>query len=160
MSVFRQVVIIVLLLAIQAAIGRLVSIGPIQPNFLTIYVIYFLLRRGVRDGIWLGFAVGIVQDLVTTQFIGISCLSYGITCFVIGKLSTFWSGDTRATWLGWLLAGTILHGLIYFFFYATGTSLSFGRLLLNFALPTALVTTLFGALWSVTPWWRSSFRRG
>ena len=155
----RQGIIIIILLAFQAALGRLLSVGQIQPNLLTIYVIYFLLRRGTRDGIWLGLGVGVVQDLVTTQFIGISSLSFGITCFIIGKLHSVWPSNSRLSWIGWLFAGTVLHGLIYFYFYATGSYLSFGKLLWNFALPTALLTTVVGALWSITPWWKASVRR-
>jgi rod shape-determining protein MreD len=155
----RQVIIIIVLLALQAALGRLLSVGPIQPNLLTIYVIYFLLRRGTRDGIWLGFGVGIVQDLVTTQFVGISSLSFGITCFIIGKLYSISPSTSRLSWIGWLFAGTVLHGLVYFYFYATGSYLSLGKLLWSFAIPTALLTTAVGALWSITPWWKFSVRR-
>jgi rod shape-determining protein MreD len=156
----RQTIIIIILLALQAALGRLLSIGPIQPNLLTIYVIYFLLRKGTRDAIWLGLGVGIVQDLVTTQFVGISSLSFGITCFIIGKLLSIWPSASRLSWIGWLFGGTVLHGLIYFYFYAASSYLSFGKLLWSFALPTALLTTAVGALWSITPWWKSSIRRG
>ena len=159
MPLFRHVVIIIVLLAVQATLGRLISIGQVQPNFLSIYIIHFLLCRGPRDGIWLGFAIGIVQDIVTTQFIGISALSYAITCFVIGKLSSIWQFSSRWYWIGWLLGGTILYGLIYFYFYATGTYLSFGKLLWSFALPSALFTTVLGALWSATPWWKPSDKR-
>lgn len=160
MPVVRQVFIVIVLLAVQAAIGRLLSVGQIQPNLLAIYVFYWLLRRGPRDGIWIGFGIGIVQDIVTTQFIGISSLSYAIACFIIGKLSSIWPSSSRWSWIGWLLGGTVLHGVIYYYFYATGTYLSFGKLLWNFALPTALFTTVLGAIWCVTPWWKPGVKRG
>jgi rod shape-determining protein MreD len=160
MPLVRHILIVIILLAVQAAFGRLISLWQIQPNILTIYLFYILLTRGPRDGIWLGFALGIVQDLVTTQFIGISSLSYAITCFIIGKLSMLWSSSSRWAWIGWLLGGTILYNLIYFYFYATGTYLSFGKLLWIYAIPSALFTSVIGALWSLTPWWKLSTRRG
>ena len=160
MTPLRHVLIIAVLLGLQASLGRLISIGPFQPNFLAIYVIYWALRRGPRDGIWIGLAVGIVQDAVTTQFLGISPLSYVIVCFVIGKIGNYYPVSSRVTWIGWLLSGTILQNLIYFYFYASGTDLSFAKLLLNYALPATGSTTVLGALWSLTPWWRPTERRG
>jgi rod shape-determining protein MreD len=160
MLVIRQILIVVVLLAAQVALGPLISVGQIQPNFLAIYVIYWTVRRGPRDGIWLGFAIGIVQDIVTTQFLGISPLSFAITCFIIGKLCALWPASSRWSWMAWLLGGAILHGLVYYYFYAVGTYLSFGMLLWNYALPTALYTALLGALWSLSPWWKPCVRRG
>ncbi len=160
MPVIRHILIIIVLLIVQAAVGRFITIGQIQPNLLTIYVIYMTLRRGPRDGIWIGLIIGIVQDLVTTQFLGISSLSFVITCIIIGKLNNLWPATSRLGWIGWLLGGTLLHGLIYFYFYASGTYLSFGKLVWNYALPSAIYTTVLGAIWSMTPWWKPSVRRG
>jgi cell shape-determining protein MreD len=108
----------------------------------------------------MGLVIGIVQDAVTTQFMGISPLSYVITCFIIGKLGNFYPVSSRWTWIGWLLGGTILQSIIYFYFYASGADLSFWSLMLNYALPGAATTTVVGALWSLSPWWRPTERRG
>ena len=78
---------------------------------------------------------------------------------IVGKLYNLWPTTSRSGWIGWLLGGTILYGLIYFYFYAAGTYLSFGKLLWYYALPSAIYTTALGILWSFTPWWKSSFRR-
>lgn len=159
MSVLRHIVIVIILLVAQVAVGRFIAIGQIQPNLLAIYVIYITLRRGARDGIWIGLIIGIVQDVITTQFLGISSLSLAITCIIIGKLYNLWPTTSRSGWIGWLLGGTLLHGLLYFYFYASGTYLSFGKLLWFYALPSAIYTTVVGILWSFSPWWKSSFKR-
>ena len=159
MRIFRQIIIVIILLAAQFAMGRLISIGQIQPNLLAIFVVYWLCRLGPRNGIWIGFTIGIVQDLVTTQYIGISSLSYVIMCFIIGKLSSIWPSNSRLAWIGWLFGGMILYGIIYFYFYATGSYLSFGRLFWNFAIPVAIYTTVLGAIWSITPLWKRGIRR-
>ena len=160
MPVIRHSIIVIILLVVQAAVGRFIAIGQIQPNLLTIYVIYMTLCRGARDGIWIGLIIGIILDIVTTQFLGVSSLSFAITCIIIGKLHEVWPTSSRLSWIGWLLGGTLLHGLVYFYFYASGTYLSFGKLLCNYALLSAIYTTILGAVWSITPWWKPLIKRG
>ncbi len=72
-------------LIFQWMLGDLFSIYGITPSFLVIYIIYLGLARNQVLAIWLGFALGLIIDALTsTHLMAISALSLAIVGYLAG----------------------------------------------------------------------------
>ena len=60
---------------IQSAFLPLISYHGIGPDLLLLLVVSFSFLRGVRPGIFMGFLVGLLQDLATGTFFGMDIFS-------------------------------------------------------------------------------------
>ncbi len=71
------------LYVLQASILPLIAYHGISPNLLMLLTVSFAFLHGARYGVLMGFCLGVLQDLATGTFFGVSVFSYmllGIAC--------------------------------------------------------------------------------
>jgi len=90
----------------------------------------------------IGFAVGLIQDLLSAQLIGLAALSKTIAGFIAGILKGKFAERTEF-FLTLFICG-LLHDIIYFFIYILGENFSFQSLIILYTIPNLMYTLLIG----------------
>lgn len=76
----------ILAIFLQSTFFHAYSIKGTVPDIVLIFVIFYALLNGAGKGTIYGLLCGLLEDLYTGRFIGISAISKAITAFAVGKL--------------------------------------------------------------------------
>ena len=155
---FRYTLLFILCLLLQSTIITHLSIREVKPDLVLLLLIYIGVSEGQVMGALFGFFAGLTQDIYTPEHIGLNSLVKSVIGFSVG----YSKGGivTESLWVqgGIIFIGTLVHDLIYFFFYSlslvqTAGAVSFGQtvvvLFLRYGLGTALYTTFVGMILSI-----------
>ncbi|HEY6191729.1 MAG TPA: rod shape-determining protein MreD [Bacteroidota bacterium] len=151
--IFRYIrygLISVVLILLQTKAMRLLSVEGISPDILTIWVVYIALKEGQLPATIWGFAIGLVFDLATGSFVGLSALTKTIAGFSSGY---FYNENKTTTTLASyrflliVLLVSVLQNTFYFIIYAQGSEIGLLRAVLQVGLATAFYTTT----WTLLP---------
>ena len=80
----RLTIITLLLVALQTTIVNFTSIANIIPDIMMIWIVYIAITEGQIPATLYGFAIGLLLDLVSGQFLGLSALSKTFAGFLAG----------------------------------------------------------------------------
>ena len=80
----RSTLVVIGLLLIQTTFLPFISLWGYLPDVFILYLVYVALRRGQIEATISGFIIGLIQDIITTQFFGLAALSKTIAGFVAG----------------------------------------------------------------------------
>jgi len=137
--------------ALQAGLAPYMAIGQVVPNFLLLVVVTIALVEGPGAGAGVGFAAGLIFDLMGSGPVGPMLLVLTLTGYLAGLMHENMFAE------GWLLPLTVLaiatlsaevaHGLILALLNAGGP---FGSTFLTKMLPGAIYNTALALL--VYPW--------
>ena len=127
---------------LQFTLVHFIEILHWRPDLLLIVLVSFSLRKGPNWGMTIGFAVGLVQDLLSAHLIGLTALSKTDAGFVAGSLRGKFAERTEF-FLTLFICG-LLHDLIYFFIYILGENFSFQSLIILYTIPNLMYTILIG----------------
>jgi rod shape-determining protein MreD len=135
------------LLLLQTTIVPFLSLEGYQPDLLMIWVVYIAIRRGQVEAAVSGFAVGLLQDLTTTQFFGLAALAKTVGGFAAGYF--FNENKTEQTLATYrfvliLLVASMIHNILYFLIFLQGTEAPLVGSTVRMSVLTALYTGLFG----------------
>jgi rod shape-determining protein MreD len=133
------------LIVLQTQVMRLFTIEGVTPDLLLIWVVYLALRDGQMSGTLWGFAVGLVFDFVTGNFIGLSAMTKTIAGFSAGYFYN--ENKTQLTLRSYqfiviVLVASIVHNTVYFILFTQGSDFSFLRAVFRFGITTALYTSI------------------
>lgn len=146
---FRSALIAVGLLLLQTTFIPFLSVGGFLPDLFIIWVVYVAIRRGQVEAMIAGFAVGLLQDVVTTQFFGLAALSKTVCGFAAGY---FYNENNTEHTLGSyrfvliVLLCSLIHNIIYYGIFLQGIRDSVLPALLEFSLATSLYTGIISVL--------------
>lgn len=136
---------------LQVGLAPYVSIGGVVPDFLLLVVVTFALATGPSEGAGVGFAAGLIFDLLATGPVGPMALVLTVTGYAAGQLHEVLFAE------GWLLPLTVLAAaaLLSEVAYAImldllGASVPFWRAFLTKMLPGAVYNTASAVL--IYPW--------
>lgn len=113
----------IVLFILQLLFAPLIGVFEFTPDLLIIWLVYIGIRRGHIEATIAGFAVGLLQDSVTTQFFGLAALSKSLAGFLAGY---FFNESTSEQTLGSyrLLVATALvslvHNIVYYGIFFQG----------------------------------------
>lgn len=131
------------LVVLQTTVMRLFSIELITPDILTIWIVYLALQSGqMRATVW-GFGIGLLLDIMTGAFIGLSALSKTICGFFAGY---FHNENKTQTILGTyrflviVALSSLIQNLVYFTVFTSGTDISFMEAFFRFSVTTSIYT--------------------
>jgi rod shape-determining protein MreD len=145
----RSALIALVLFVLQTVFVPFMMLGGVVPDLLLIWVVYTALRRGQVEAMVAGFAVGLLQDVTTTQFFGLAALAKTLAGFTAGY---FFNENRTAQTLGsyrFLLivaTASIVQNLIYFAIFFQGADVPVVPTTLHFTLATTFYTTAVGLL--------------
>jgi rod shape-determining protein MreD len=133
-----------ILIVIQTQVMRLLSLEGITPDILTIWIVYIALKRGqLQATIW-GFVVGLLFDLTTGNFIGLSALTNTITGFAAG----YFFGENKALltlssyrFVLIVLLVSFIHNTIYFIAFTRGTEIGLLKAIFQIGIATTFYTS-------------------
>lgn len=132
-----------LLIIIQSQVVRLLSLEGLTPDLLTIWVVYIALRKGQVSGTVWGFVIGLLFDLVTGNFIGLSALTKTVCGFLAGYFyndnkTVLTLSSYRFTVI--VLIVSFVQNVIYFIIFTQGSEIGLLRAVLEFGVATTVYT--------------------
>ncbi len=145
----RSALVIIGLLLLQTTFLPFVTLGRFLPDLFILYLVTIALRRGQIEATISGFIIGLLQDIITTQFFGLAALSKTIAGFVAGY---FFNDNTAEQTLGSyrfvLLVAlcSVVHDLLYFMIFFQGIGGSVFISTMEYTLGTTLYTCIIGVL--------------
>jgi rod shape-determining protein MreD len=142
-------VIVLVLVVLQATFIPLLNINGVIPDLLLLWVVYNGIRRGQIEGVTAGFLVGLLQDLVTTQFFGLAAFSKSIAGFLAGYFfNENKTGVTLGTYRYLLILGlcSVVHNLAYYTIFLLGTDVPGGLTVITLTVSASAYTMAVGSL--------------
>jgi rod shape-determining protein MreD len=139
--------ILLLIIPVQAGLLDLLSLGGIKPD-LALALIYIIgLLTGPMEAALAGMAIGLIQDIGSASFIGLSALTRGLIGLSAGQLGRQVLDLTSPSNSVFLAAFSMLEGICI----AVGLQLSYGSvpfftLIMERVLPQALYTGVLGVV--------------
>jgi rod shape-determining protein MreD len=145
----RSALVIIGLLLLQTTFLPFATLGGYVPDLFILYLVAIALRRGQIEATIIGFIIGLLQDIITTQFFGLAALSKTIAGFVAGY---FFNENTAEQTLGsyryvlLVVLCSVVHNLVYFGIYFQGISGSVFISTIEHTMGTTLYTCIIGVL--------------
>ncbi len=139
----KYVFLSIVLVIIQSKALSLLTLEGISPDLLTIWVVYIALKEGQLIATPWGFAIGLLFDLVTGNFIGLSALTKTVAAFVAGY---FYNENKTPLTLGSyrflviVLIVSLIHNIIYFVVFTQGSDIGLIRAVFQYGLATTFYT--------------------
>jgi rod shape-determining protein MreD len=134
-----------ILSVIQVALLDFISIDGVTPDLLLIFCVWVTLKEGKFTGLFAGFLTGLIFDVVSMDVVGTNALAKTAACLIAG-----WFYRENKTnqivgsflFLLIILLCSLLHNLIYFFFYLKASDISYFGFFAKYGLATSLYTTV------------------
>ena len=145
----RDALISLLLILLQTKFIQLLSIEGVSPDLLVVWIVYVAIKEGQIPATVTGFSIGLVIDLVSGEFVGLSALSKTICGFTAGY---FFNVNKTAQTLGSyrflvvVFIASLIHNVVYFVVYTMGTELTVVEVLLRYGTTSTLYTLAFSLL--------------
>ena len=120
---------------------KFISVEGLTPDILLIFCVWVALREGQFVGMFAGFACGILFDIITQDVIGTDALSKTLVAF---SACWFYKRDSldqilsSYKFLVIVLCTSLLHNLVYYFFYIKLSELSFLPFFLKYGIAISL----------------------
>jgi rod shape-determining protein MreD len=137
------------LILVQSKMMTLLTLEGITPDLLTIWVVYLALKEGQLAAMPWGFAIGLLFDLLTGNFIGLSALTKTIAAFTAGY---FYNENKTPLILGSyrflviVLVSSLIHNTLYFLIFTQGSEIGTLRAVLQVGLATTFYTATLSLL--------------
>jgi rod shape-determining protein MreD len=148
-QLFKSSLVAVLLLLLQTMFVPYVSLWGYLPDVFIPWLVYIALRRGQVEATVSGFLAGLLQDVVTTKFLGLAALSKTISCFVAGY---FYNENQVEQSLGSyryvliVMVSSLIHNVVFFAIFFQGVEGSMMPALFQATLATTLYTSVVSLL--------------
>jgi rod shape-determining protein MreD len=147
-TLMRYAAVALLLVLVQLNLGY-IAVESVTPDLLVIFAVFIALRDGQFTGLIAGFSVGLLFDIISSDILGTNALSKMIAAFVAGyfydEQSTVHDAIGTFRFLGIVALASLVHNIIYYFFYVQPTELSFWSFFGRNGIASALYTTVVAA---------------
>lgn len=147
-------VILIVLILIQRTFIFYISLSDynIAPDLVLIALAYIGAKEGKIHGMLYGFFAGLLIDMLSGSFFGLSALSYTLAAFTAG----FFMTENEKFIYKWYFMITVftssfIANVIYFGFYFQGTPLNFTIVLLSYVMTSSTYTTLISFIFTIIP---------
>lgn len=87
MKLLQMTAFVVILYTLQTSLLPLIAFHGISPNFMLLLTVSFAFLHGARSGAFLGFILGLLQDLATGTFLGMNAFSYILIGYACGAFA-------------------------------------------------------------------------
>lgn len=142
---------IIVLAIIQKTLIWLLAVTEyrITPDIVLIGVVYLGIREGKIAGSVGGFIAGLLIDLFSFSFLGLTALAKCVAGFFSGYFNAQGKIDrntTTYTFVFIVFFASLMNNLLYYYIYFQGSMLGMSDLILRYILPTALYTSFLSFL--------------
>ena len=146
----RLVTVLIILIGFlfQCTVFKTLSIGSISPNLMVIITSSFGFMKGKKEGLWVGFFCGLLEDIFYGRLLGMHAVIYMYIGYANGYFNHIFYGEDIKLPIFLISASELAYGLGHyvimfmmrsrfaFFYYLT-------RIILPELLYTIVVTLLF-----------------
>jgi rod shape-determining protein MreD len=151
-TILKWLAAIALCLVLQTTLVRVIAIAGIMPDLLVIVLFFLAIQSGVMPGIYVGFLLGLGQDLYTPSILGQNALAKTIIGFFIGLLNERVMRTDPIMKLIILIVSFIIHDIVFAIVTIVKIDASCSLLiseLFTRTLPRALYSAVLAALFYV-----------
>lgn len=133
-----------LFILLQTTVVQLFSLNGVVCDLLLVWVIYISIREGQISGTIYGFSLGLIFDMVSGGFLGLTSLTKALSGFLAGY---FYNENKIEITLGsyrFLLIvffASVLHNFLYFLIYHQGSEINLWSAVVNLGTTSTLYTT-------------------
>ena len=146
MKFFLEFVILSIALLLQITVLPYFAILEIIPDIVLVGVIMIAFREGGVFAMIAAGAIGLMRDMLTTNFLGASMLCLILAAFLAGTFAKVrFRFSVQAQILSVFAIIFVYYG-IYYFLYFLNRDISFVAMLFRFALPSALYSLLLAGM--------------
>ncbi len=134
-------VIVIVAYLLQCTVFTSLEIAGIKPNLMLIVTASFGFMRGPREGMFVGFASGLLIDIQYGDMIGFYALIYLITGYVNGLFEQIYFDEDIKLPLFLIAASDLVYGLaVYFLTFLLRSDFDFLYYLNRIIVPEAIYT--------------------
>jgi rod shape-determining protein MreD len=146
----------ILIIIMQVLVSPLLSIAGVSPDFLLIFLVWVTIKEGQFAGEIVGFVLGLILDVASSNILGVHAISKTTACFCIGYF--FDRERTEQNIRNWpflllTLLAAIINNALYYFLITRGTAMSFTEFAFRYGAVGALYT-VFIAIFPLLYWSR------
>ncbi|MBI4720625.1 MAG: rod shape-determining protein MreD [Chitinivibrionia bacterium] len=135
-----------LFLLLQMIAANKIALGPVEPDFPLLFVVYVSLYRGSFQGTLIGFGIGFLQDLFNPSLLGLNALLKSILGSIAGRIGSTMERDSALFLALILVVSQLAHDLIYMVFYYGFNIVHILKMFAIATIPSSLYTALVGVL--------------
>jgi rod shape-determining protein MreD len=110
----KWVLIFMVSLILQTSFVPVITIAGVKPDLLIIALFFFSIKYGVMPGIFVGFALGLGQDLYSPSLLGQNALTKTVTGAFIGLFNERMMRSDPIIKTVLLLVAFLIHDALYF----------------------------------------------
>ena len=145
----RLILITIVLITLQTTIVSFTSIANIIPDVMLIWIVYIAISQGQIPATLYGFAIGLLLDLISGQFLGLSALSKTIAGFLAGYFFHENKIELNLAHYQFLIfvgIASLAHNIIYFIIFTQCSDVDLFTAVFRFGLFSALYTTFVATI--------------
>ncbi len=147
----RKIIVALMILVsflLQSTVFKALAIGSISPNLLVVLTSSFGFMRGKKEGLWVGFFCGLLEDIFYGRLLGMHAVMYMYIGYVNGYFNRIFYGEDiklpiflisvseLAYGLGTYVVMFLMRSRFAFFYYLT-------RIILPELVYTVILTLVF-----------------
>lgn len=153
-SLLKYTGILIVIVFIQKTFIYYIALSDfnIIPDLVVIAIAYIGAKEGKIHGMLFGFFTGLLVDILSGSFFGLSALSYSLAAFIAGFFKT--ENDKfiyKWYFMVTVFSSSLVANIIYFGFYFQGTPLNFTFVLLSYVMTSSTYTTLMSFIYTIIP---------
>jgi len=136
----------IVLSLVQLILVPLIDVNGISPDLLILLVVIIVLNEGKFWGLFAGFAVGLLFDVISLDVIGTNALAKTVVAFITGWFYSEGKSDIiigNIKFIFIVLMVAFVNNVIYNFLYVSATDLSFINFFLKYGIASAFYSTVF-----------------
>ena len=141
-DLLKTFIIVIMAIIMQMYFVSLIKISVWMPDFIVLTVIFIGYKYGSFTGTITGFILGIFQDSLGVNPIGMTSLAHTITGYLAGQAKEYRISSNTATLITIVLI--LLNGLIFFLLYQFESEASYFYLIFSRVFPNTIYTYLIG----------------
>lgn len=146
MQYLKYIIIYFILLFAEKNLLSFISIKGIVPDIILIFVIIISLQENKAKSTVIGFIAGLIQDIFSTYFFGLSALTKSIVGFWGGIFQQPKKKYSLSSYSIAVAIMVLVHEIIFGIIYNLGTHTGFFRLMVQFIIPRTVYTLLFAII--------------
>lgn len=158
---YRQVIILsVISILLQIILAPNMQIGSALPNFITSFVVAYVLVYTREPHYVFAFVLGMISDLLGTTALGLAALCLLIVTAVEGLIGRTVGNDNVGMSVVTMVIAVLGVELVYGMFLVSTGSVNFGDAMLYRVLPCTLYNAAIAVIWYLVLMRRSSIPAG
>lgn len=142
----RKIVIILIIcisFLLQSTVFKALSIGSISPNLMIIVTSSFGFMKGKKEGLWVGFLCGLLEDIFYGRLLGMHAMIYMYIGYANGYFNHIFYGDDIKLPISLISVSELVYGLgMYMIMFMMRSRFAFSYYLIRVILPELLYTII------------------